>query len=63
MALTASGCSSLHFSEYEKSKKMTIFDFIADLGGLFGLCLGFSIISCFEIIFWTSIAVWNNIAK
>ena len=27
-------------------------DFIASLGGLSGLCLGFSIISFMEIIYW-----------
>ena len=27
-------------------------EFIASLGGLFGLCLGFSIISFIEILYW-----------
>ena len=42
---------------------MTIFDFIANLGGLMGLCLGFSVISFFEIAFWFSIGICHNIAK
>ena len=49
--------------EYQIRKRMTLFDFIASLGGLFGLCLGFSIVSFFEIIFWFSIALCNNIKK
>ena len=31
---------------------MSTVDFVASLGGLFGLCLGFSIISFLEIIYW-----------
>ena len=40
------------FSEFERSIRMGPVDFIASLGGLFGLCLGFSIISFLEIIYW-----------
>ena len=36
----------------ERSIRMGPVDFIASLGGLFGLCLGFSIISFMEIIYW-----------
>ena len=39
-------------SEYERSIKMGPVDFIASLGGLFGLFLGFSIVSFVEIIYW-----------
>ena len=38
--------------EMERSIRMGPVDFIASLGGLFGLCLGFSIISFMEIIYW-----------
>ena len=31
---------------------MTAIDFISSVGGLFGLCLGFSLISFFELIYW-----------
>ena len=34
-------------------------DFVASLGGLFGLCLGFSIISFFEIIYWVATGVFK----
>ena len=40
------------YLEYQKSRKMTEVDFIANIGGLFGLFLGFSILSSFEIIYW-----------
>ena len=39
--------------EFERSIKMGPVDFIASLGGLFGLFLGFSIISFVEIIYWS----------
>ena len=42
-------CLSL---EFERSIKMGPVDFIASLGGLFGLFLGFSIVSFVEIIYW-----------
>ena len=47
-------------AEYEISKRMTIFDFIANLGGLFGLCLGFSLVSICEIVFWLIIGLCKN---
>ena len=39
-------------AEYERSLKMTSIDFISSLGGVFGLFLGFSLISFVEIIYW-----------
>ena len=38
--------------EYIRRARMTIVDFIAQIGGLFGACIGFSFISAFEIIYW-----------
>ena len=38
--------------EFERSIRMGPVDFIASLGGLFGLFLGFSIVSFVEIIYW-----------
>ena len=37
--------------EFERSIRMGPVDFVAMLGGLFGLCLGFSVISFLEIIY------------
>ena len=38
--------------EFERSIRMGPVDFIASLGGLFGLFLGFSIVSFVEIVYW-----------
>jgi len=38
--------------EFQRSLRMTIVDFIGSVGGLFGLCLGFSLISFFELLYW-----------
>ena len=46
------GNTKVYCSEYEKTLKMTNVDFLANIGGLFGLCMGFSIISFVEIIYW-----------
>ena len=35
-------------------------DFIASLGGLFGLCLGFSIVSFIEIVYWAVTGFTRN---
>ena len=40
------------YAEYERSLRMTEIDFISALGGVFGLFLGFSLISFVEIIYW-----------
>ena len=42
----------LSILEYERSLKMTPIDFISSLGGLFGLFLGFSLLSFVEVIYW-----------
>ena len=39
---------------------MGLVDFIASLGGLFGLCLGFSIISFLEIIYWLLAGIYKT---
>ena len=36
---------------------MTIIDFISSLGGLFGLFLGFSLMSFVEIIYWFGVVM------
>ena len=36
-------------------------DFVASLGGLFGLCLGFSIISFLEIIYWLLAGIYKTV--
>ena len=44
--------SYIFCAEYERSLRMTEIDFISALGGVFGLFLGFSLISFVEIIYW-----------
>ena len=48
------------FSEFERSIRMGPVDFIASLGGLFGLCLGFSIVSFIEIVYWAVTGLTRN---
>ena len=42
----------VYISEYEKNLRMTTSDFISNMGGLFGLFLGCSFISFFELFYW-----------
>ena len=46
--------------EFERSIRMGPVDFVASLGGLFGLCLGFSIISFLEIIYWLFAGIYKT---
>ena len=52
--------SSELFVEFERSIRMGPVDFVASLGGLFGLCLGFSIISFLEIIYWVLASIYKT---
>ena len=49
--------------EYRKTENMGFIDLISQLGGLFGLCLGFSFISFIEIFYWISIRLCRNIVN
>ena len=51
----------MNFAEFERSIRMGPVDFIASLGGLFGLCLGFRIVSFIEIIYWAVTGLTRNI--
>ena len=50
-------------SEYETSQRMTFTDFLASLGGIFGLYLGFSILSFVEIIYWFTFMLITNVRQ
>ena len=54
---------SLSPSEYERSLRMSIFNLIANFGGIFGLFLGFSIVSFLEILYWTTVGLASNCAR
>ena len=49
--------------EFERSIRMGPVDFIASLGGLFGLFLGFSIISFIELFYWVVIRMSRNMLR
>ena len=55
--------SKLVFSEFERSPKMTLLDFISGFGGFCGLCLGFSFVSIVEILYWFSIKLCRNFCQ
>ena len=42
--------------EFYRVPKMTWADFMSQLGGMLGLCMGLSLVSIFEVIYWF---VWN----
>ena len=48
-------------SEYEKTRRMSGFDFLSNVGGLCGLCLGFSLMSGVEILYWIVIRIVRNV--
>ena len=50
-------------AEYERSLKMTSIDFISSLGGVFGLFLGFSLISFVEILYWFCVVMLRRSFK
>ena len=47
--------------EYLKEPRMTLLQFISQVGGLLGLCIGFSFISAIEILYWFIIRYIRNI--
>ena len=38
-------------------------EFVSSLGGLFGLFIGFSVISFFEIIYWAFVRLGRNVIQ
>ena len=52
---------NLKFQEMERSISMGPVEFVSSLGGLFGLFLGFSIISFLEIIYWATVQLARNV--
>ena len=45
---------------YERKASMTWVGFISQVGGLFGLCMGFSFISVIEIGYWLTVRMFKN---
>ena len=47
--------------EFERRPRMTLVDFISQVGGLLGLCMGFSLVSLVEIVYWFTIRMAKNV--
>ena len=47
--------------EYTREERMTLIQYISQMGGLLGLCIGFSLISGVEIIYWLTIKLFRNV--
>ena len=47
-------------TEYKRQARMTWVEFIAQVGGLLGLCLGLSLVSFLEIVYWFSYKLYQN---
>ena len=43
------------FWQFQRSEKMTMPAYIAQLGGFFGFFMGFSVVSAIEIVYWLTI--------
>ena len=47
--------------EYTRDERMTLIQYISQMGGLMGLCTGFSFISAIEILYWFTIRYLRNL--
>jgi hypothetical protein len=46
--------------EYTRDQRMTLIQYISQMGGLLGLCTGFSFISGVEMIYWFTVRLGRN---
>ena len=49
--------------QFKRSLRMTMTDYISQMGGLLGLGIGFSFVSAVEIIYWITIRLYRNISE
>ena len=47
--------------EYGREIRMTTLQYISQVGGLLGLCIGFSFVSALEILFWLTKKFFKNL--
>ena len=40
------------FSQYKRDVLYGVTDFISNIGGLLGLCMGFSLLTAIEVLYW-----------
>ena len=43
-----------------REARMTLKNYIAQVGGLLGLCLGFSFVSAIELLYWFTFRLFRN---
>lgn len=60
IALAAFYFDSSTLFEYSRQARMTWVEFVAQIGGLLGLCLGLSFVSFLEVIYWFTYKFWVN---
>ena len=46
--------------EFVRNPTMTITDFMSQVGGFLGLCVGFSLVSALEIIYWFTVKLFRE---
>ena len=46
--------------QFTRQKRMTLVDYISQMGGLLGLFIGFSFISGIELIYWITFRLMKN---
>ena len=49
--------------EYVRESRMTYVDFVSQIGGVLGLCMGFSFISFVEIFYWFTFKLFQNLRR
>ena len=47
--------------EFCRRCRMTMIDYISQVGGLLGLCIGFSLISAVEVFYWFTFRLYRNL--
>ena len=47
--------------QFRRLLRMTLIDYIAQLGGFMGFGVGFSLISGVELIYWFTLRLWRNL--
>ncbi len=60
MALIRVYYRELGIVQYVRDELYSVTDFIAASGGLIGLCMGFSLLSGAEIIYWFTVRMWTD---
>jgi len=52
-----------YYEKMKRDEQMTFVSFVGNAGGLMGLCLGFSILSLFELAYFTAIIIFKCFRK